>query len=246
MQIEEFQRVLQCGLDRIILYLHEHDSTPYQEYILDACLHNHVYDHQSEGNKTQYLYEIIQLTHKESFYREAILNAMATVPPPTPEFSVDIDWDVSQFFDFGLIFAQQGDEEARQAMYQLFIKRATRTCEFGADELIDLDGLDGFLFVARHLHNIADLPEDQLDKRYLETIEERFGCGRVLQYIEQETAAEPQLRAFIHYPQEQETASESRGKGDIKDYEYARQLIAEWKVKSHQDHLYRAYKLNRL
>jgi hypothetical protein len=174
MQIEEFQRILQCGLGRVILYLQEHDATPYQEYILDACLHNNAYDPQSEDNKAQYLYEIIQLTHKESFYREAILNAMATAPLPTPEFSVDIDWDVSQFFAFGLIFAQQGDEEARQAMYQLFIKRASRICEFGADELIDLDGLDGFIFVARHLHHIAGLDESQLDKRYLETIEERF------------------------------------------------------------------------
>src|ERR1700737_3699652 len=73
MQIEEFQRILQCGLGRIILYPQEHDSTPYQEYILDACLHNHVYDPQSEGKKTQSLYKIIHLSHKESFYRETIL-----------------------------------------------------------------------------------------------------------------------------------------------------------------------------
>ncbi|GER86259.1 hypothetical protein KDW_04210 [Dictyobacter vulcani] len=246
MQIEDFQRSLQRGLGRIILYLQEHDATPYQEYILDACLHNNTYDPQSEGNKAQYLYEIIQLTHKESFYREAILHAMATIPPPISEFGDDLDWDVSQFFDFGLIFAQQGDKEARQAMYQLFLKRATRGCEFGAYDLIDLDGLDGFLFVARHLYHIAGSPKDQLDRWYLKTIEERFGHESVLHYIEQATTTEPLLTSFINYPREQKTTLESGDKHVIEDYEYARQLIAEWKVKSSQERQYGAYNLGRL
>lgn len=246
MQIEEFQRILHCGLGRVIVYLQEHAATPYQESILDACLHNTVYDPQAEGNKAQYLYEIIQLTHKESFYREAILKAMATVPPPTPEFSDDIDWDVSQFFALGLIFAQQGDAEARQAMYQLFLKRASRFCEFGADELIDLDGLDGFLFVVRHLHHIAGSQESQLDQLYLETIEKRFGRERVLHYIEQATTTEPLLKSFINYPREQETASESGNKRVIDDYEYAEQLIAEWKVQSSRDRQYSTNNRGRL
>jgi hypothetical protein len=37
--VEEFEWILRIGLGRAILHLQKHDSKPYRDVMLDACLH---------------------------------------------------------------------------------------------------------------------------------------------------------------------------------------------------------------
>lgn len=65
--------------------------------------------------------------------------------------------DVAQLFDFALIYARAGNLHARRLMYEQFAANAGDSNDFGATQLIDLDGIDGFRFVAARLGEAARL-----------------------------------------------------------------------------------------
>ncbi len=62
MTTELFAEWLFRGLGRPYLYLQSHDSTPYLDVLLHACLYNPVYDRQCEGSRANYLFGLISLT----------------------------------------------------------------------------------------------------------------------------------------------------------------------------------------
>jgi len=62
MNTELFAEWLFRGLGRPYLYLQSHDSTPYLDVLLHACLYNPVYDRQCEGSRANYLFGLISLT----------------------------------------------------------------------------------------------------------------------------------------------------------------------------------------
>jgi hypothetical protein len=75
---EEFERVLGLGLGRAILFLRQHDATPYRDVILDACTHWTGYDQQVEGTRTPYLLDVLDATGELERYVEPILAAFRT------------------------------------------------------------------------------------------------------------------------------------------------------------------------
>lgn len=197
--------------------------------ILAHCLRNTTYDPQSEGNKTKYLFEIIQLTQEQGFYRNAILAAMQALPASPEDDFDDLDWVASQLFEFGVLFAQHGDEAFRQATYDLFVKRATSHCEFGADNLIELDGLAGFLFVAKHLYSLPEPSTPTLNAWYIDIVEERFGAEAVRKYIEREVD-DPGLKSYIVYPREHQAARSKRHNVSTTHYDEVKQWITQWQA----------------
>jgi hypothetical protein len=146
MNAEQFAEWLFRGLGRPYLHLQDHDSTPYHEPLLHACLYNPVYDRQCEGTRAEYLFNLIALTRSPSPFHTHIIDAFATP---------DEDMDFEQLFDFALIFAQAGNASARQLMYEQFSAYAGDGNDFGATQLIDLDGIEGFRFVASRLGQVA-------------------------------------------------------------------------------------------
>jgi len=137
MEVSEFQRIVNNGMGRTILYLQQSDSAPYREAILNACLHNAAYDAQVEGSRAQYMVDVIHLTHELDFYRNAILNALSL--PNTD------DWDVRHLLDQASIFAKAGDEHARQIVYDTVLNPQASDPDF--DILVKLDGVNGLIAV---------------------------------------------------------------------------------------------------
>ncbi|MBL8045575.1 MAG: hypothetical protein JNL09_03485 [Anaerolineales bacterium] len=163
--IEEFTRWLKLGLGRAVLYLQKHDATPYRDVILDACLHNRAYDTQIEGGRAMYMFDMISLTNEKDFYREHILKALA-------DNSVELDRQVD---DLALCFAQQGDVEARQLLYDHFVENSAKT-HLDAGALIKLDGLAGFAFVVHQIGGRVMGDDDIWEDHYvLGFLEERLG-----------------------------------------------------------------------
>lgn len=135
----EFERLLHNGRGRAILYLRDHDATPHREAILYACLHDTVFDAQVNGSNAEYLYEVISLTNEADFYRDALLQGLRS-----PEEA----YDFGHMCDLLRCFAQQGDQKARQALYDAFAQNeAIYEARFA---IVDLDGLPGFLHIAEH------------------------------------------------------------------------------------------------
>jgi hypothetical protein len=149
MTVAEFRRLLKKGLGRAILFAQANDLRPYREVILQACLHNWAYDKQVEPNRAAYLFEIIKLTHEERYYRDEILRALETR---------NDEWDF-QLYDLARMFAQEGDAEARQVIYDTFAKNY-ETDFMSGETLIALDGLAGYIFIAETLGGMDLLDEE--------------------------------------------------------------------------------------
>ncbi|EFH88665.1 hypothetical protein Krac_10148 [Ktedonobacter racemifer DSM 44963] len=111
----------------------------------------------------------------------------------------------------------------------LFMRRATSHCEFGADDLIELDSLAGFLFVAKHLYSLPDPFTPTLNGWYIDIVEERFGAEAVRQYIEREID-DPGLKAYIAYPREHQLARSRRHKVSTTPYDKVKQWITQWQT----------------
>lgn len=59
---EQFARTLYQGLGRPIVYAHTHDTTPFKDVILQACLYNSLYDRLIGVDRVPYLYTLITAT----------------------------------------------------------------------------------------------------------------------------------------------------------------------------------------
>lgn len=144
--VAEFERLLQLGLGRTILYLQQHDAVPYREAIARACHDDLRYDPQCERPRAPYLWELIKVTGDVPFYRDRILASLA---------SADEDDGDTQLFRLARRFAQGGDTAARLLMYERFTGDTDKSAAC-ALELLELDGIDGFFFVAQQLGLAAD------------------------------------------------------------------------------------------
>src|SRR5579884_730592 len=142
MEVAEFARVVAVGLGRAVLHLQAHDAAPYRDTILHACLHNMVYDTQVEYGREQYLFDLISLTGEADFYRERLCAALPATHEPR---------DRDQIAALLRLFAQAGDDASRAALYGAFTAASGEEAAALGDRIVELDGVSGLLFVARHL-----------------------------------------------------------------------------------------------
>jgi hypothetical protein len=110
--------------------------------ILQACLKNTTYDRQVEGGKLVYMTHIIELTGEKEYYRQHILDAARKIDKDT------VSYDREHILDLVQSFAVDGDRDAREIIYDAFANNPTSDDEWGAYRIIELDELEGFLFVA--------------------------------------------------------------------------------------------------
>ena len=185
----EFKRILDIGLGRAILYLQNHDSTPHRDAILNACLHNTAMDRQVEGTRSQYMTDVVRLTGDMEFYREQVFSALSAG-------GYD-DYDTQHQLVFASILAGEGDERARQIVYD--------TIQRNIDDdilplvLINMDGLQGFTFIVERLletqREVSDL--DFTVEHLIDVLEDRDGIKQTQRKLKQYIAQNPQAAPLI-------------------------------------------------
>jgi hypothetical protein len=74
----EFARAIKLGLGRALLHVKEYGDSGVENELLNACLHNLVYDSQIEDGRSWWLMQMLVLTRNIDFYagkiKEALLN----------------------------------------------------------------------------------------------------------------------------------------------------------------------------
>ncbi len=233
MEVEEFRRILAAGLGRAILYLRDHDDTPYRDVILYACTHGLQFDRQSEGARSKYLLELIGCTDAQEWYHDQILIALTRT-------QTDPDLDADQLFAFVWQYAEEGDATARAALYVAFAANVTTRSRYARESegnvnLVELDGLKGFLFAANLLGQwlLAD-PEVGFSDWALSRLEEQQGKEEVAAALRQAATANPHIAAYVnHIYGERETKSASRADPPAWTYEQALSRVADYAKKEH-------------
>ncbi len=163
--------MLARGLGRAILHLQTHDAIPYRDTILHACTHFVGYDVQTDPSRARYNFDLITQGGDRDWYLPRLYHAFAT--------GEDVEMPIQLFNLMGFL-AQDGNTLARMMMYDNFAEDAPELDTTGADVLVDLDGLAGYVFVARQWIK-HPLPEDDQweEDVLLDTVEERFGADAV-------------------------------------------------------------------
>ena len=132
---------LKRGTGEAYLIAKSNPTIDFSTYILKGALRNYAYDGQSEVSRAQYIFELISFSDKKEKIRKAVLKGLATEQSDT--------WGLTHLFDLVKLFAQQGDNEARQAIYDRFLNNPIEGSDWvGHSEIIELDGLNGLIFIA--------------------------------------------------------------------------------------------------
>lgn len=199
---DEFARSLRSGRGNAVLHLQTHDAAPYRDVILNACLHCVAFDPQANGDRADYLFEIIQLTGDVAFYRDRILAALP--------FAFSENYDRAQLFDLVGRFAAHGDEEARTLLYTTYSDSVTDAeGAVGDNAIIELDGLQGFLFVTDALGRLLADTTDEVDEMLVYALEERVPDADLTAIRTQAEHDQPYAAAYIERIQAQ-TAERER------------------------------------
>ncbi|HEY0603653.1 MAG TPA: hypothetical protein VGD58_12115 [Herpetosiphonaceae bacterium] len=131
-----------------------------------------------------------------------------------------------QLFDFALIWAQRGHASARRVMYEQCAEFASVGETWGARQLIDLDGMDGFLFIAQRLGEAIDSETDLWDYDYVlrclehridpEQLRDVLAHARSVQaFVDRYLAAVEQFRASRNQPTNQRKAQNLRSFAEL-------------------------------
>ncbi len=187
MDTAPFAHWLRVGLGRPILHLRDHDSRPYRKTILDACLHDTVYDRQCEGGRAAYLFDVIAATGEPNYYRDHLLAASA------PE-ALDGD-DGEQIIALLGLFAAQGDAEARAQLYTIFDINIAAERPDGATEIVEMDGVVGLLAIVGRLS--FDPDDDWEAFRFVRDAIERSGEEETWRALRDAAATDPTLAGFF-------------------------------------------------
>jgi hypothetical protein len=186
---DEFRDALQKGLGRTILYVKEYGAEEVQDDILHACLYNLAYDPQIEGHRVRYLFSLMDLTKNDQFYCQRILEALA---------DVSNDWDEYQLLTLLRGFAQRGDEAAREALYAKFKEKQVSDYWSASEQIIELDGLEGLLYVVEKLGARLLREPDFTENNYMiAEAYERFGEETVTAALLERAESSDNVRAYL-------------------------------------------------
>lgn len=187
---DEFARWLRLGLGRAVLYLRQHDATAYRDAIVHTIRHigDVAYDPQSEGPRGQYLLDIVRETADFAFFRTEILDGLANESET---------WSLNQLFEMARILAKSGDAEARSGMYSRFATHDEDLHIF-ADELVELDGIEGAIFIANRLGAMARDDSEFWDDRWLEDlIQEHTSVTTIEEALGDFAITNPNVAAYL-------------------------------------------------
>ncbi len=155
-----FLNSLKRGTGEAYIIANENPTIDFSDYIIRGALRNYAYDGQSEPSRAQYIFDLISLSNKKEKIRKAILTGLATEQEDT--------WSLTHLFDLAKLFALQGDIEARQAIYERFLKRPISHSEWvGSQEILELDGLEGLMYIAEMFGKVIEQNPDVWQDKFI-------------------------------------------------------------------------------
>lgn len=163
---ERFNSSIKRGTGEAYLIMLQNPSIDFTNEIINASIKNYAYDGQSEGSRSKYLYRLIEMSSNQDKIRRRILKRLSIEQKDT--------WTLVQLFELAKIFAQNGDDKSKNAIYERFYNHPIEASEWaGYNEILELDGLEGLKYIARTIgksleHNPDDWQDDSIIKSFQE------------------------------------------------------------------------------
>jgi hypothetical protein len=165
--------------------------------VLEACKHNQAYDPQCEGDRAGWMAEIIDAAGVEE---QIIPRALEGVRLATGDNRF---WDLTQLCRLARIFAGRGREDARRALYGAFQKEQHSMDLIGGEEIVDLDGADGLIYLADMMGFwLSDQPDLSLDDSPVNWFDDRHGEGAGIRLLEACAYHNERVAAYLRHLQQ--------------------------------------------
>lgn len=224
----QFKKLIQQGRGSACELLKKYPAD-FADIILLHSLKNCAYDPQAEGSRAEYLYRLIRLSLHQVNLEERIIKALRSCVKRKKRY----DWNEEQLFNLAKQMALHVHPEAREAMYMAFKANEFNHDNFGALEIIQLDGMDGLRFIASVIGGWLTHDPERWESDWLITYtSEQFQCDAEK---ELEKSSDPQVKVYLdavlkHRQNLQEKASVT----DTEiTYPQIRSLIEEFDRKKH-------------
>lgn len=182
---KDFAKALECGLGRAFLHVKNQDDTNIEEELVHAVTHSLSYDTQVEGNRGDWMYDMVQCTSRPDFYFGKLMDS----------YPQDHDgWDVTQKSRILVRLAQGGNEKARELLYSKINQKNFEDYHLVAHDLIDLDGLKGLLAYAR---SWTERDEKWDDNGLVTYASRNAGEKETIQFLEDAAKEDEDIKKYI-------------------------------------------------
>lgn len=153
----QFFNSLKRGTGEAYLISKSNPNIDFSNQIIKGALNIFAYDGQCEGNRAQYIFDIIDISKQKTKIRKAILKGLA--------IENDDTWNLTHLFALTKLYADKGDTEARRAIYDRFLHNPIFGSDWvGYSEILELDGFDGLLYISEKFGRYLELnPDDWQD-----------------------------------------------------------------------------------
>lgn len=187
----QFFDSLKRGTGEAYLIAKDNPKIDFTTYIIKGALRNYAYDGQSENSRAKYILDLTDLTTKKEKIRKAVLKGLAAEQDDT--------WSLTHLFDLAKLYAQQGDTEARQAIYDRFLNHPIDHSDWvGYSEIIELDGLKGLMFIAEKFGKSIDKnPDDWQDDSIIRHFQDDNPNIKVFQELEKSSKTNKFIKLYL-------------------------------------------------
>lgn len=146
---------LKRGTGEAYLIAKENPTIDFSTYVIKGALRNYAYDGQSEPSRAQYILDLYSISDRKDKIRKAILKGLENEQEDT--------WSLTHLFDLAKLFAQQGDQEMRNAIYERFYNNSIEGSDWvGYSEILKLDGLKGLIYIAEKIGKYLEQNPDDV------------------------------------------------------------------------------------
>lgn len=188
---QKFKSSIRRGTGEAYLLLRDNPKNDFSKEIIAACIRNCAYDGQCEQSRAPYLYELAALSGKIEEIKLAILHALAAFP--------DDCWTKVQLFELAKFYAQDGHNDASEAIYDNFFKRPFTDDDWaGYAEILELDGLEGMKFIASKVGKaLTDNPDEKDHSDILRRFQKAYPEIDARMELEKAATNDPFIEAYL-------------------------------------------------
>ena len=138
----------------------------------------------------------------------------------------DDDWSTEQAFDIAAIFAKEGDERAKKAVYESYYKYAMDGADWaGQDAIIEIDGLKGLLYVAETKGKyLMENPENWEDSFFVDNFQKENPSIDVYDELRKAAQKNSYIKKYLETIEQHKFAvyKPSKDKKEKYDYQYVK------------------------
>jgi len=149
----QFYHSLKRGTGEAYLIAKKYQEIDFSSYLIKGVLNNFAYDGQTESSRAKYIFDIIAISKNQGKIRNAVLDGLKNEQCDT--------WNLTHIFDLAKLYFEQGDLEFREAIYNRFLNNPIEGSDWaGSEEILDMDGLDGLIYIAEKFGEVIDQDPD--------------------------------------------------------------------------------------